>query len=156
MRVSTGGATLRCDYCKTVVVVKPDDAGLLFLDQPFSDLNCPVCAVPLSNATVTGIPLCACRQCSGMLVSMGVFEVLIEKKRAESTDEAIPTAADPKDLQRRLICPQCHKPLDMHYYLGGGNSVIGACENCSLNWLDGGVLMRIVRAPHPIESDNDF
>jgi LSD1 subclass zinc finger protein len=156
LRMATGNATLRCDFCKTVVVAKTDDSGLLFLDQPLTALNCPVCAVPLSNATVAGVALCACKSCSGMLISMGVFEALLEKKRAEAAGDAIPSPSDPNDLKRRLNCPQCHKPLDMHFYMGGGSSVIGGCENCSLNWLDGGVLMRIARAPHASESDNDY
>jgi hypothetical protein len=43
----------------------------------------------------------------------------------------------------------------MHFYLGGGSSILGSCENCSSNWLDGGVLMRIARAPHGDASGND-
>jgi LSD1 subclass zinc finger protein len=156
LRMAAGNATLRCDYCGTVVVVKPGDSGLLFLDQVPTQLNCPVCSVPLWNASVSGVALRACKRCSGMLVSMGVFEALIEKRRAESTGDAIPSPPDPADLNRRLNCPQCRKPLDMHFYCGGGSSVIGGCENCSLNWLDGGVLIRIVRAPHAGESDNDY
>jgi LSD1 subclass zinc finger protein len=156
LRMATGNATLRCDYCNTVVVAKTDDSGLLFLDQVLTELNCPVCSIPLSKAAVAGIELYACKQCSGMLVSMGVFEALIEKKRAESTGDVIPSPPDPADLNRRLNCPRCRKPLDMHFYMGGGSSVIGGCEDCSLSWLDGGVLMRIVRAPHAAESDNDY
>ncbi len=148
MRMATGNATLRCDYCKGIVVAKTDDSGLCFLDQVFADLNCPVCSVPLWNATVAGVKLCACKQCSGMLMKMGLLEDLIDELRTTVTATAIPSPPDPNDLNRRLNCPECHRPLDMHFYFGGGGSVIGGCERCSFNWLDGGVLMRIVRAPH--------
>lgn len=153
MRMASGNATLRCDYCKSVVVVKTDDSGLCFLDQVFTDLNCPVCSIPLWNATLSGVKLCACKQCSGMLIKMGLIEDLIEQLRVAVTGMVIPPPADPGDLHRRLNCPRCHGLLDMHFYFGGGGSVIGGCEPCSLNWLDGGILMRIVRAPHASEAE---
>ena len=148
MRMATGNATLRCDYCQTVVVTQADSAGVSYLDAVPGDFKCPVCAVPLWNATLHGVKLCACMQCGGMLIAMGVFGDLVDGLRTEQTDSEIPAPPDPSDLQRRLSCPRCRGHLDMHFYLGGGGSVIGGCEQCSLNWLDGGVLMRIVRAPH--------
>jgi Zn-finger nucleic acid-binding protein len=39
--------------------------------------------------------------------------------------------------------------------MGGGGAIIATCENCELNWLDGGMLMRIVRTPHE-ESSLEF
>jgi Zn-finger nucleic acid-binding protein len=156
MRMATGDTTLRCDYCKTVVIARTDASGIHFLDEVFNDLNCPVCNVPLSNATVAGVALCACRHCDGTFISMGVFESLLDTLRAQVTDPEIPSPPDPADLKRRMNCPKCRAPLDMHFYLGGGSSVIGACENCSANWLDGGVLMRIARAPHAEVPENDY
>jgi Zn-finger nucleic acid-binding protein len=148
MRVATGNTTLRCDYCKNVVVASTDDSGLHYLDEVFADLPCPVCNIPLRNATLAGMKLCACKQCSGMLIPMAAFETLIGEMRDRCKEIEIPSPPDPKDLHRQLNCPKCRRQLDMHFYSGGGGSVIGGCEQCSLNWLDGGVLMRIVRAPH--------
>jgi Zn-finger nucleic acid-binding protein len=156
MRVATGGATLRCDYCKSVVAANADASGICFLDETFNALPCPVCNLPLSNAIVAGVALCACRQCNGLFVSMGLFESLLDALRAAVTEPQIPAPPDPGDLKRRLNCPRCRKPLDMHFYLGGGGSVIGGCENCSSNWLDGGVLLRIARAPHAAESEYNY
>ncbi len=156
MRMSTGDATLRCDYCKTVVVAQTGASGIHFLDQVFNDLNCPVCNLPLFNATVAGVALCACKHCNGTFISMGVFEALLDTLRAKVTDPEIPSPPDPADLKRRLNCPKCRALLDMHFYLGGGGSIIGACENCSSNWLDGGVLMRIARAPHAEVPDSGY
>jgi len=155
MRVATGNTTLRCDYCKSVVVTKIDDPGLHYLDQILGELNCPVCAVPLWSATLAGLNLCACKRCSGMLIRMGLLEEIIEDLRSAGVESEIPSPPDPDDLQRRIDCPQCRKLLDMHFYYGGGGSVIGGCEQCSLNWLDGGVLMRIARAPHRDDAQAD-
>ena len=37
--------------------------------------------------------------------------------------------------------------MDTHFYNGPGNVIIDDCDQCELNWLDHGELMRIVRAP---------
>ena len=37
--------------------------------------------------------------------------------------------------------------MDNHPYGGGGNVYIDSCEPCSVIWLDGGELRRIVMAP---------
>ena len=54
---------------------------------------------------------------------------------------------EPKDLDRRPICPNCGQQLETHVYAAGGNAVISDCEHCGVNWLECGVLDRIVRAP---------
>jgi Zn-finger nucleic acid-binding protein len=62
---------------------------------------------------------------------------------------------DPKELKRRIQCPQCHRAMDTHYYAGPGNIVIDDCASCELNWLDAGELMAIVRAPdHAYDPDS--
>jgi uncharacterized CHY-type Zn-finger protein len=78
---------------------------------------------------------------------------------AVASDEACPICAvplmhaalaptpDPHDLQRKINCPHCHQRMDTHFYNGPGNVIIDDCDNCELNWLDHGELMRIVRAP---------
>jgi Zn-finger nucleic acid-binding protein len=156
MRVATGNTTLRCDYCKNVVVTRTDDPGLLYLDEASADLRCPVCTIPLWDAVLADMNLWACKQCSGMLIPMQAFETLIDAMREKCAATEIPSPPDPDDLHRQLNCPKCRRQLDMHFYLGGGGSVIGGCEQCSLDWLDGGVLMRIVRAPHHDDADTAF
>ena len=46
----------------------------------------------------------------------------------------------------------CHHTMDTHFYYGGGHAVMEIAKRCELNWLDGGALMRIVRAPHSEEA----
>jgi Zn-finger nucleic acid-binding protein len=55
-------------------------------------------------------------------------------------------------LQRKLACPQCHQHMESHYDFTGGHTVIFDCERCEVNWLEGGALMHMVRAPREDES----
>jgi Zn-finger nucleic acid-binding protein len=146
MHLTGGNASLRCDYCKTVVVVAPDDAGIQFVDEA-AKLACPLDTAPLWNAVLARVPIRACKQCHGLLVSMGAFEDLIANMRALHPEEVDSPPANRADLKRKVICPNCHQAMDTHFYFGGGHAVISTCEKCELHWLDGGVLMRIVRAP---------
>lgn len=147
MHLGIGNDSLRCEYCKTVVIVQKDDHGVRYLDET-PELHCPVCAVSLWNATLAGIQLHACKQCSGLLVSMGAIDTLIDELRSTNTETQIPPPPDSHGLREKIDCPRCHQHMDVHFYFGGGGAVIGGCEHCELNWLDGGMLMRIVRAPH--------
>jgi len=152
MRLAHGNASLRCDYCKTVVIVQSDDLGVQYLEQS-ADLACPICVIQLWNATLTGIKIRACERCHGLLVAMEALEALIEQLREKYEEAEIPIAAEPADLNRRTDCPNCHQRMDTHFYYGGGSAVISGCERCSLNWLDGSVLLRIVRAPHSADAE---
>jgi Zn-finger nucleic acid-binding protein len=151
MRVTSGLVSLRCDYCGSVCYVTPDDQGVQYLGEE-EELPCPVCAVPLWDATLAGVPLHACKKCRGLLVPMGAFAALIEQVRTQHPGAEIPVAEGDADLSRRLECPQCHHTMDTHFYYGGGHVVMEDCERCELNWLDGGALMRIVHAPHAEET----
>lgn len=144
MRMAGGQDSLRCDYCKNIYFSAPDDSGIRYLDEA-AGLTCPACGDALWNATLAALGLRACKRCRGMLIPMGVFEELVQKLWDErgGTDAVAPEHGD---LSRRLQCPQCHRLMDTHFYYGGGRVVIEDCEHCSLNWLDGGALMRIVRA----------
>ena len=86
---------------------------------------------------------------------MGTFGDLLENMRVEHPEIMIPSPADPADLERKVDCPLCHKRMDTHFYFGGGNAVMSSCENCEVHWLDGGVLMRIVRAPRYNETASE-
>jgi Zn-finger nucleic acid-binding protein len=100
------------------------------------------------NAVLETSPIQYCRHCRGSLIATSVFVLLTETVRAHQTQGAvIPHAADPEELKRHIRCPQCHQPMDTHYYAGPGNVVIDACPHCELNWLDAGELMSIARAP---------
>ena len=154
MRMAGGQESLRCDYCKNIYFSGPDVQGVRYLDE-LPGLLCPVCAVPLWNATLAGAPLRACKRCRGMLVAMGAFQGLIEQVRAEHAGTQTPATSDEVDPSRKLECPSCHHTMESHFYYGGGHVVMVDCERCEVNWLDGGALMRIVRAPRHEEAEPD-
>jgi Zn-finger nucleic acid-binding protein len=147
--------SLRCDYCHSVVMAQADETGVQFVDEA-AELACPNCSVSLWSAMLAGLRLNACKQCHGMLVGMGELEALIEAMRARHPETLIPMQPDANDLNRRVACPKCHKNMDTHFYFGGGHAVMSTCEACELHWMDGGMLMQIVRAPHEEETARDF
>lgn len=151
MRLASGSTSLRCDYCGSSYCSAPDDQGLRYLDE-VEGLLCPVCALPLWNATLANVPIRACKQCRGMLIAMGALQGLVDQERAEHPGAEIPLAGDGSELSRRLECPHCHHTMETHFYYGGGHVVMEDCERCELNWLDGGALMRVVHAPHSEEA----
>jgi LSD1 subclass zinc finger protein len=155
MRMASGNSSMRCDYCHTVVAVQGDESGVQFVDEAQA-LTCPNCAVALWDAMLAGVKIDACKRCHGLLVPMGSFEALVERMRAEQLGSEIPTADDAADLDRRVNCPRCKQKMDTHYYFGGGHAVMSTCEKCELHWLDGGVVMKIVRAPHEEETAPSF
>jgi Zn-finger nucleic acid-binding protein len=147
MRLEPDEEFLRCDYCKGTYVPDKNDEGVRVLGEP-SPLECPVCAKHLSQASLAAHRLLYCESCRGMLVAMDVFVMLIQELRARQEGPgAIQSAADASGLERHIHCPQCGKPMDTHFYEGPGNIIIDDCSHCSLNWLDYGELMRIIRAP---------
>jgi len=160
MRVGQGTGSFTCDYCKSLYVPGVNDEGVSELDE-LPDRLCPICAIPLWNATLKtsegqGAHIWSCKHCRGMMIPMGGFPDLVEQIRDSDPGAEIPPAApDPRDLQRKIDCPACHKHMDAHVYFGGGNVVIDSCEQCELNWLDHGELMRIARAPKMATADYD-
>jgi Zn-finger nucleic acid-binding protein len=147
MQMSGGQDCLRCHYCKNIYFSAPDDSGIRYLDQ-LQDRQCPVCAIPLWNASLSRLGVQACKRCRGVLVPMGLLEDLIENMRADHPGVSFPSAPDYDGLSRRLRCPQCGRPMETHFHYGGGSAVVEDCEKCSVIWLEHDSLMRIVHAPH--------
>ena len=138
------GDSLKCDYCKTVVVPERDSSGVRVLDEVPQQL-CPICNIALHNAALGRSPLLYCTQCHGMLIAMMEFQSLVDAARTASAPiPALP--ADVHELGRRINCPHCHRPMDAHFYAGSGNVVMDTCETCCLHWLDHDELARIAQA----------
>jgi Zn-finger nucleic acid-binding protein len=146
MRLDEDKDSFECDYCKAICFPEKNDEGVRVLGDTAS-LSCPICAVALVHAAISGRRLLYCTRCRGMLVNMNTFVALVEDLRTSKEGGAPLRASNPKDLERRLICPQCHQRMDTHFYEGPGNIVIDDCPRCLLNWLDAGELMRIAKAP---------
>ena len=150
------GASLQCDYCKTVVVPERDTSGVQVLTESPGGEACPVCNVVLMQATLGRRPLLYCTRCHGMLVAMMEFESLLDAARTASAPlPELP--ADVRELDRHIACPHCHRPMEAHFYVGGGNVVMDTCETCCLHWFDHDELARIAQSnatqPNPIDRD---
>ena len=137
---------LACDYCKSVYYAEKNDEGVRVLSDAAEEC-CPVCAIPLRHAIFGRERVRYCTRCRGMLIPMGTFLILIQQLKGQALGTVRPEPPNPRELERRIRCPQCHQPMDTHYYGGPGNIVIDDCSPCFLNWLEDGELMRIVRAP---------
>lgn len=151
MRLKPDMQSYKCDYCQSVYFPEKNDDGVRVLGEP-CDQDCPICNVPLVRAVLAKCPIIYCKKCGGMMVAMGALEGLIEELRAGQGSGAAPAPPDKEDLQRKFNCPQCHHPMDTHFYAGPGNAVIDSCEDCCTIWLDRGEAKRIasaadVRAP---------
>ena len=150
------GDSLVCDYCKNVVAAEKNDDGITVLGEArgqAGDQSCPLCNLPLQQATLGKVPLLYCTKCQGMLASMEIFADLIDAERRFHPGTIAEPPIDPNDLNRRVGCPKCHRTMEAHTYCGPGNVVIDTCENCQLNWLDHGGLARIAQAPDDAPDD---
>jgi Zn-finger nucleic acid-binding protein len=147
MRLKPDVDSFVCDYCQSIYIPEPNADGVRVLDES-ALLACPVCRATLVHAAIEGRRILYCGACRGMLIGMDLFVGLLQDLRSRrDTPAATLPPPDPKDLQRRINCPQCGKVMDTHPYGGPGNVIIDDCERCAVNWLDYGELQRIVRAP---------
>jgi Zn-finger nucleic acid-binding protein len=127
MRLKDDADYLICDYCETPHFPDANADGVRVLGVP-AEFPCPVCRIPLTNASVARERIFYCERCHGMLIGMSVFVEIIEdlRSRRENTVDAA-HAADWRDLDRRIQCPKCAAVMDTHPYCGPGNIIIDSC-----------------------------
>ena len=151
LRLETDRNFLLCSYCGSVYFPEPNADGVRVLGET-SPLDCPVCAVPLTHASIGDGRMLYCTRCRGMLIPMDAFLGIVQDLRSQRAgSEDVEHQPDWREMDRRIACPQCRQTMDTRPYGGGGNVIMEDCENCSLNWLDYGELEKIVRAP-----DHDY
>ncbi|MGA7832656.1 MAG: hypothetical protein WCA21_16995 [Terracidiphilus sp.] len=156
MRLKPDMESYKCDYCQSTYFPEKNDDGVRVLDEQ-SGQDCPLCKLPLMHAVLGKVRIIYCTGCNGMLIAMAALEGLVEDLRSAHGTGAKLAAPDKEDLQRKINCPVCHRLMDAHFYGGPGNAVIDSCEECSLIWMDRGVLMRIAHAPDaPQQSEPSF
>jgi Zn-finger nucleic acid-binding protein len=136
-----------CPYCASEWAPETNFEGVRVLQPSASD--CPLCkTTKLAQARIFEYGLLYCENCQGMLIQMGDLVPLTGDLRASRGSPAyIGRPPDPKELDRRLDCPQCHRSMDTHSYGGPGNIILDTCESCEVHWLDRGELHRIALAP---------
>ena len=145
MQADKANGVFTCAHCGTLeeqpILVRDIEVG-----AP-SDRLCPVCVTPLVHAHLDGNALLYCRLCSGMLIPIESFVLVIEAARSREDRSGVSLPRRQNPGERVLACPECGQPMLSHFYGGPGNLVIDTCERCCVNWLDPGELRRIARAP---------
>ena len=137
MTLHEGRECLTCDFCQTVYFPEKNDDGIRVLGEA-ADLPCPICAIPLEHAILEAHRILYCTRCHPSLIPAPVFVLVLQDLRARQAEfSAAPHRPDPKELERRIHCPQCHRAMDTHYYAGPGNIVIDDCPKCasSTGWM---------------------
>ncbi|HEY2434605.1 MAG TPA: zf-TFIIB domain-containing protein [Vicinamibacterales bacterium] len=136
-----------CTHCGSVVCPDPASDGVRVTGGPGH--VCPLCAVPLQRALLDERePIEICERCKGTLMARRGFAVtLTARRRAATTPSVTPDPADPRQLDRRVVCPNCAAAMITDWYYGPGNIVIDTCPACDLVWLDAGELRRAADAP---------
>jgi Zn-finger nucleic acid-binding protein len=143
----------QCSHCSSIVCPDPVADGVRLTGD--AGHSCPVCKLVLVRAVLDDRDQVEiCETCKGMLMPRRAFAVtLTARRRAATSPSVTPTPSDHRDLERRIHCPNCSKPMITDWYYGPGNIVIDTCEACDLVWLDAGELRRAVDAPGPDRRD---
>jgi Zn-finger nucleic acid-binding protein len=139
-----------CEFCSTFHFPQPlkDSADRIKPLGQRSKLDCPVCRKPLSLGSIERVEILYCANCRGLLSICDDFVQIIESRRSKwAGAEDSPQPLDPKELERRIDCPVCRRPMEVHPYYGPGNAVIDSCSRCRVVWLDHGEMAVIERAP---------
>jgi Zn-finger nucleic acid-binding protein len=145
MRLSRDQGLMICDYCGSQAAPATDEEGVVVLEP--TTRACPVCAIPLANASLESYDMLYCARCHGMLLAMEKFLPLLEILREHRYWSRSSTSPRNFAAERVIHCPLCKRAMDQHPYGGGGNVAVDSCESCSMLWLDRGELSRIVAAP---------
>jgi Zn-finger nucleic acid-binding protein len=145
MRLSRDQGLMICEYCGSQTAPAIDEDGVVVL-EPTSH-KCPLCQMPLADASIETQEMLYCTSCHGMLLEMDRFVPLLEVLREHRYWSRTSQTSRSPDAQRVLRCPLCGQQMDLHPYGGGGNVDVDSCEVCSVLWLDRGELGRIVAAP---------
>jgi Zn-finger nucleic acid-binding protein len=148
----------RCPYCETFHFPEEMEDGVAVVGG-HAPHDCPICDQKLTRAAIDGHEVDYCGTCRGLLADNATFGTIVRLKRARhgsTAHVALPFSAD--ELNRRVNCPHCRKPMDTHPYHAGGNAVIDTCHRCRVVWLDAGELTVLGRysgrVPPPVRSLN--
>jgi Zn-finger nucleic acid-binding protein len=142
-----------CEYCGVTYYPQANPDGVRSLGAP-SQYGCPLCDISLSLAAIGETAVLYCERCRGVLIPALSFATAIERRRKELNHRPVaPPPLNPKELERRILCPKCGKKMDTHPYGGAGNIVIDNCPRCKENWLDYHEFWRVTTAPEPKRKD---
>jgi Zn-finger nucleic acid-binding protein len=145
-----GTRQLTCDHCGSHRLLEAVD-GLSDRVTPLGQSaaeECPVCHESLEQVVLDESPAAGCQTCHGLLFADAVFADLVRRRRSDFKGaESRPVPLDQRLLNRRVACPRCSIPMDVHPFYGPGQQVIDSCHRCGVIWLDAGELTAIETAP---------
>lgn len=147
---TSGRMRMVCLYCGTInrPEFQEDSIDRVFVSGQVGEHFCPSCSVELFRAFVDETPVECCTRCSGILLARDVFVSVAWGRRAlYQGAEETPQPVNQQELKEQRACPECQSVMDCHPYYGPGNTVVDACQQCDLIWLDVGELTTIERAP---------
>ena len=139
-----------CEFCTTFHFPQPlaDSADRVTPLGGHADLDCPVCHLQLHEGSLERVPVQYCDKCRGVFVESESFASVISHRRSDYEGSSpTPAPLDREQLERKLDCPACRLPMEVHPYYGPGNVVIDSCCRCRMVWLDHGEIAAIERAP---------
>lgn len=140
---------LVCNFCSTFHFPTPlaDSADGVTPLGEVSQAQCPVCNDELSLGSIEENHVLYCERCRGVLIDGERFADVIRKRRAwQPGPGEVPRPLDPEQLKRKIECPVCGRPMDVHPYHGPGNAVIDSCCRCRVIWADHGEIAAIEKA----------
>jgi Zn-finger nucleic acid-binding protein len=146
---SDSGRFLFCEHCGASAALPPPrtDDRVTPLGHAL-EANCPSCGGALADGLMDHFRVGHCPGCRGVLLAGEDFAAVVRSRRASyRRADAAPVPLEPLELERRVDCPRCRSPMEVHPYYGPGNTVIDSCRTCGLVWLDQGEIARIERAP---------
>ena len=137
-----------CEYCGTIYFHQKVREGMLSLGNK-TNLECPLCHIPLAPVWVDQYRFLFCEQCRGKLIPSAIFVRMVNFLRSSSDNPSvIPSPMNSEELKRPIKCSNCHQRMNTHPYGGPVNIFIDNCPRCGFNWLDHHELDKIVRVPN--------
>jgi Zn-finger nucleic acid-binding protein len=99
---------------------------------------CPRCKQALERAEMRKVPVEACRDCKGTLVTQGNLAWLLDELSTPLLSSLDPDAKleAAKHPSGRVDCPKCTHPMDRDDYCAAGLVFFDRCAACALLWFD--------------------
>ena len=138
----------RCQYCSSLIQLKEVSVDRILPTGLALDCFCPTCSQSMQTGLVENRRVLYCAACFGVLVRHQDFGSIVQERQARRVgiEPAEPRPIDPAAYQRKLDCPSCRHPMEVHPYYGPGNIVVDSCAECGYIWLDHGEITRVEQA----------
>lgn len=146
---------LVCDHCDRLHFLHAGssaDDNVTLLHR-YVEAECQRCQRDLRHGVIEEVDVLFCDSCRGILIDRSQFQTALERRRSRVTHRGvIGKPVSPADLASSIACPSCAKKMERYPYLGGGSTVIDACDHCNLIWFDAGEFNAITIAKSTLQN----